>query len=227
MSLINDALKQASQAEKTRRREPAQPPAMQPAPESHRSVVPVLLGVWIFFILLIIAGWSLWRAISQRHNSAPVPAAGPSNEVGTPRRGVQAPALDPAKMEPSTDVSGGAAAPPYRAAPLPAAGPSNEVGTPRRGVQAPAMDPAKLEASTNVSGGAAAPPYQASPTPPAFPELKLQSIFFSRNNPRASINGQIRAENDLVGEVRVVTISSNKVTVEWNGRTKDLILKGP
>jgi hypothetical protein len=55
--------------------------------------------------------------------------------------------------------------------------------------------------------------------------LKLQGIFYNRNNPKAAINGQIRRENELVGDVRIVTITPNKVTVEWNGQTKDLILE--
>jgi hypothetical protein len=204
MSLINDALKRASQAEKDRRRsEAGQPPAMQPAPDPHRSVVPVLVGVWVFFILLIIAGWLLWREIPQRENPARVPAAvSTSDGRATLLRSQGAAGLpDPA----STNAPGSAGASPYRATPQ------------------------LTEGSTDVSGGAAAPPYQAppAPPPPPFPELKVQSIFFSRNNPRASINGQIRAENDLIGEVRVVTISSNKVTVEWKGQSRDLILEGP
>jgi len=201
MSLINDALKRASQAEANRRSDPGQPPAMQPAPERRRSFVPVLLGVWIF-LLSLIAGWFLWCSWPNHENPAPRPVA-PSAQIL------------------STQSANATLPPP------PAADPSNAVGTPRRDVQPPAIDPAKVEVSTNVNGGAAAPPYQAAPAPPPFPELKVQSIFFSRNNPRASINGQIRAENDLVGEVRILTITSNKVTVEWNGRTKDLILEGP
>jgi hypothetical protein len=203
MSLINDALKRASQAEANRRRDAGQPPAMQPAPDRRHSIIPMLLGVGIF-LALGAAGLCIWSALLHRDNSASVsPAAVLSNEAGTPRRGVQAAATDLGMVEASTNVSGGAAAPPYLAEPP------------------PPVD------STNVSGGAAAPPYQESPAPPSFPELKLQGIFYSRNNPRASINGQIRAENDLVGEVRVVTVSSNKVTVEWNGQTKDLIFQGP
>jgi hypothetical protein len=207
MSLINDALKRASQAEANRRRDAAQPPAMQPAPDRRRSLVPVLMGIGIF-ILLAMAGIFLWRAIPHRDNPAPVPAAVSTSDGRATLQRSQGDALAPS--EASTNGPGSAGASPYQGAAAP----------PYR-----AEPPLPVD-STNVSGGTAAPPYQAAPAPPSFPELKLQSIFFSRNNPRASINGQIRAENDLVGEVRVVSISSNKVTVEWNGRTKDLILGG-
>jgi hypothetical protein len=64
------------------------------------------------------------------------------------------------------------------------------------------------------------------PAPPAFPALKLQSIFFNRNNPKAAINGQIHGQNELMGDVRILTITPDRVTVEWNGQTKDLILEG-
>jgi hypothetical protein len=63
------------------------------------------------------------------------------------------------------------------------------------------------------------------PTPPPFPELKLQSIFYNRNNPKAAINGQIHGQNEKIGDVRIVIITPDKVTVEWNGQTKDLILQ--
>jgi hypothetical protein len=79
---------------------------------------------------------------------------------------------------------------------------------------------------TNPPAPPPAPDIGSAPVPPPFPELKLQGIFFSRSKPRADINGEIHGENELIGEVRIVTISPNKVTVEWKGQTKDLNLGG-
>jgi hypothetical protein len=62
--------------------------------------------------------------------------------------------------------------------------------------------------------------------PEPFPELKLDAIFYSSTNPKAAINKEVVGEKDSIGEVRIVTISSNKVTVEWKGRTRDLNLGG-
>jgi len=200
MSLINDALKRASQSEKNRPRAAGLPAAMQPTPERRRSNVPMLIGVWVF-VSLAVAAWFFWPSASRRGNSAPPPAASSTSDGRATLPRSQGAA--PTPSDDPTNAPGSAGASPYRAAPPPAA------------------------ASTNVSGGAAAPSNQASaPTTPVFPELKLQGIFYSPSNPRAAINGQIKGENEKIGDVRIVTITQKKVTVQWNGRTQDLILEG-
>jgi hypothetical protein len=195
MSLINDALKRASQSERNRPRETNLPAAMQAAPEARRSFVPAAAGVAIV-VLLAAAGWMIWRALPHRQSTAPLPAVASAKESAAaiatpPQTNTPAP---PAKMEP---------APP------------------------PAVAPAKESAPVAATPPPPPPPAPAvAPQPPPFPELKLQGIFYSPNNPRAAINGQVYRENELVGEVRLVTITANKVTVEWNGQTKDLNLEG-
>ena len=191
MSLINDALKRASQSEKSRPRDAGLPPAMQPVPETRRSVVPAVAGVAIV-ALLGAAGWFVWRALAHRDNHAPAPA-----QITT-RPLVPAP---PAKVEPAPAL-------------VPAPTPAPVVVTPPPDTNPPAPPPAPVVAPTPA------------PQPPSFPELKLEGIFYNRSNPRAAINGELRRENEQVGEVRIVTITSNKVTVEWNGQTRDLIMGG-
>lgn len=193
MSLINDALKRASQSEKNRPRDAGLPSAMQPVPETRRSVVPAVAGVAIV-ALLAGAGWFVWRALAHRDS----PAAAPVQIAARP----VAPA-PPAKIEP---------------APPPAVASAKEgapvVATPTPNTNPPAPPPASVIAPAPA------------PQPPSFPELKLEGIFYNRSNPRAAINGELRRENEQVGEVRIVTITSNKVTVEWNGQTRDLIMGG-
>lgn len=186
MSLINDALKRASQSEKDRPRDPGSHSAMQPARESSRSLLPAAAGVAIV-VLLAAAGWLIWRSLPHRDNPLPAPVQIAARPV--------APA-PPARIDPAP-------------VPVPAPAPAPVVVTPPPNTNPPA------------------PPPVAVVTQLPFPELKLQGIFYTRNNPRAAINGQIRRENEQVGEVRIVTITQNKVTVEWNGQTKDLILEGP
>ncbi|MGA2556211.1 MAG: hypothetical protein ABSG04_08050 [Verrucomicrobiota bacterium] len=189
MSLINDALKRASQSERSRPRDNGSHAVMQPAPESRRSFVPELVGVSII-ILLIAAGALFWHTLT-RHVIAPPPVAAAN---------AAAPAVvtPPPKAEP---------------APAPAPAPPPAVVTPPPAASAP---PAAV---------AVAPP-PPPPAPPPFPELKLQGIFYNRNNPKAAINGQIRAQNEQIGDVRILAITQDKVTVQWNGQTKDLILPG-
>ena len=186
MSLINDALKRASEAEKSRPRAPGPPSAMQPAPEPRRSAFPVWAGACIV-ILLVAAAALVWHYFSQNGN--PQPAAASAKET--------APVV---------------AAPPLKVEPVPEPAPLPPP------VAAP---PPSTTASPAVVAVAVTPP----PTPPPFPELKLQSIFYNRNNPKAAINGQIHGQNEKIGDVRIVIITPDKVTVEWNGQTKDLILQ--
>ena len=84
------------------------------------------------------------------------------------------------------------------------------------------MTPPPAAAAPPAAVAVAPPP----PAPPSFPELKLQGIFYNRNNPKAAINGQIRAQNEQIGDVLILAITQDKVTVQWNGQTKDLILPG-
>jgi hypothetical protein len=209
MSLINDALKRASQAEKERPSEPGLPPAMQPAAESRRSWVPVAAGVAVV-ALLAAAGWLVWRSFSHRGNPASGPSA--SSAVGP----VKAPRRDAA----ATNTP----------APVPAvqsnAGPAKVEIAAKEDMPTVVMPPVNTNANTNPPVPPPAPAIAPAPEPepPPFPELKLQGIFYSRNNPRATINGEMHRENEQIGEVRITAISTNKVTVDWNGRTKDLYL---
>jgi hypothetical protein len=58
------------------------------------------------------------------------------------------------------------------------------------------------------------------PLPP-FPELRIQAIFYSTIKPKVMISDQIYAENEQVGEVRIVKIMPAVVTTEWRGQTKE------
>ena len=184
MSLINDALKRASQAEKGRARDPDSHSAMQPASEPRRTALPALAGAGVVILLAAAAALG-WHYFSQRGSpeSTAAPAKQAAPVVVTP---------PPPKIEPAS-------------------------------VPAPAPPPPP---STTMSPAVVAVAVTPPPAPPAFPALKLQSIFFNRNNPKAAINGQIHGQNELMGDVRILTITPDRVTVEWNGQTKDLILEG-
>lgn len=86
---------------------------------------------------------------------------------------------------------------------------------------APAPAPAAVVLAAPPAAPAA-PMVAPAPPPPPFPDLKLQGIFYSRANPKIIINGQTCGENDQIGDVRIVKIAPTKVTVEWNGQTKEL-----
>jgi hypothetical protein len=207
MSLINDALKRASQAEKNRPRDDDLPAAMQAVPAARRSLLPVVTSV-AAVALLAVGGWLMWISFAHRASLA-------SPAIPTPPKPVAASSLrpDPPPPLPSASVAKEVAPP---VAPPPTPKPET----------APVAVTVAPPVKTNPPALPVAAPAALSTTPPPFPELKLQGIFYSSTNPRAIINGQIHVQNDLVGEVRLVTISRNKVTVEWNGQTKDLNLEG-
>jgi hypothetical protein len=192
MSLINDALRRASQTEKNRPRESSAPGLMQPVRPSRRSGFPWLPGGAVV-VLLAAAGWLVHLFFSGRSQPAPV------QPVGVVRPAISAP---PPKVEP---------VPPPTPAPAPA--------------------PAPTPAVVNLSPPVPSPPVTPAPAPvvvaplPPFPELKLQGILYNRTNPKIIINGEVRAENESVGDVLVVKILPAKVTVQWNGNIKDLYLE--
>jgi hypothetical protein len=184
MSLINDALKRASQSERNRARETEQPPAMMPARPQQRSILPVVIGVAVV-VLLAAAGWFLY--LSLRARNLPTPA---------PPLVVSKPAVPepPPKVEP---------------APVPA----------------PPPPPVVVAVPVVVSNPPVAPAAPVAVAPPPFPDLKLQGIFYSRKNPRIIINDETRGEGEMIDGVQIVKILPTKITVQWNGQTKDLLLE--
>jgi protein disulfide-isomerase len=66
------------------------------------------------------------------------------------------------------------------------------------------------------------------PAPPARvagDEPRLQAIFYSSSHPCVILEGQSCEEGDSVEGMRVLKIARDKVTVQWNGQTKDLRMK--
>ncbi len=66
--------------------------------------------------------------------------------------------------------------------------------------------------------------------PPAAPKtgidkLKLQGIFFSADHPAALISGKLVGVNEQVGECKVLDISTNSVTLEYQHQPKTLTLR--
>jgi hypothetical protein len=196
MSLINDALKRASQADRNRPRPPQTPThaSMEPAPEQRGGFLPLVLGA-VVVLAVGLAGWFFWQWWRVSH--PPSPARAPIAAVA-PK-----PAPPPVAQK--------AVAPPVASAP-----PSNVVASTPAPVPAPAPAPTPEPA----------PPPPAKPVVPPWPaELKLGGIFFSKTNPFALINGKSVNEGDEIDGIRVTKIERDKVTVEWNGQVKVLVIE--
>ena len=56
--------------------------------------------------------------------------------------------------------------------------------------------------------------------------MKLNAIFFSKTNPRVLINGNLYGTGDEIQGVVLKKIEKDKVTAEWNGHSKVLMMEG-
>jgi hypothetical protein len=194
MSLINDALRRASQTEKDRPRQAPTPMGMEPVPVPRGSRLNLVLGA-VVLIALLLAGWFFWQWWMARSN------------VG------------------KTVVTAAAAQPPAAAPPIP-----QPVVAPLKPAPPPIAPAAPVVVPPVVSPPVAAPtpappPPVAKPAPVAWPvDLSVSAIFFSQTNPRAMINGNLYEVGDAIQGIVVKKIEKDKVTVEWEGQSKILMI---
>jgi hypothetical protein len=193
MSLLNDALKRASQSDRSRAR-PAQPPQprvfVQPAVVRRGQTLAMVL-VAGSVLALGLAVWFFWQLLSTNHSPSP------------------------AHFESVAELAPKPAPPPviHTEVPLPSA---VTVSPPQVAAQPAAPTPEPAPA-----------PEPAKPVEQAWPaELKLSGIFFRQTNPLALINGKTVGVGDEIKGIRITKIESDRVTVEWNGKAKELLVKG-
>jgi hypothetical protein len=223
MSLINDALRRASEIAPPAALPPATlPPAMIPPPPPgpapaapqfnelrpaetkpaiHRS--PVFLGV-LALLLVCAIGFFFWNrkhqaALAKKDTLRPILVTS-SSALKT---------VADAPLLAATTKGTGAAPVAGRASNAPA-------GTARAAIASLAAAP-----TTAVAAAAAPAPAPA----PVFPPLRLQSVFYRSNNPLVMINGKMLAVNDQVQGVTVAAIDSSSVTLVLSGRTNVLTLR--
>ena len=208
MSLINDALKRATEAQAA---QPAVPPPtanMQPASVRRSTGLPMYFTPVLLFVIsgaswFIVKGWDAHRqsglypapiAVHARENSGvpskPAPASallpGPSSSPAQPSaESLIPPARDFAlKDSPSTSVAPGAS---------PAA------------AVVPALEPSVAEESKVA--------------------FKLQGIFYRPTKPSAVINAKTVYVGDIISNGKVKAIDHRSVTIVVDGETKVLTLQ--
>src|SRR5437867_53479 len=210
MSLINDALNRAKQAQQQNPfgGQPVVP--LQPVDYSSRpnyllralvallAVVTLACSVWFF--------WKWWSSQGERRSVLTVndtkadPTAQSSGRPQSfPRKSV---------IHVSTNI---VVRPNVAVAPKP--------GTEVRS----APTNASITTSPTVADASAA---AAEPAPPPFPfaDLKLRSIIYREGRPAAVINGDMLYVGDEISGARVVRIDRHTVTVERKGETNELRL---
>lgn len=234
MSLINDALKRAKQAQARPALAPVSEALLQPA-ESRHPANRSTLGLWLAVVVaaLFLAGWFYrqWRASGERFADDAVGKRAVAAQMPPP----PAPAPSPSP----TDASPGAPpvlAPPPTPAPLTAPTPTAQI-PPVTPAPAPATAAAAVHRFPSATPGDQAAPQPdtaavgeqpgapPAPAPPSFPTLKLQGIYYSRTKPSALINGHTLFVGDELEGARVMAIEALKVVVEFGGDTRTLSLR--
>jgi hypothetical protein len=187
MSLLNDALKRASESDRNRPR-PAEPrTALRSASEPRGQSLALAMVVGSIFALGL-AGWFFWQLWGGGHLTAP-------------------PQVEPAQL----------------AVPQPA--PVIHLENPPPQIVAAPPTPLAPPASTLSRSPVALAP--AKPIGDGWPvALKLMGIFFRPTNPRALISGRTVSVGDEIEGIRVTKIENDRVTVEWNGKVKELKVNG-
>ena len=199
MSLINDALKRASQTA------PSAVPAAEKVQEAPVTPVsapkkPALWPLFIFPVLSLVllggAGWYFLRNSeigALRLNETELKAEGRQIPESI---SAQKPALIPSEAVAAKSTIEKAAAPGKTTTPA-------ERGT--------------VTTSNEVAAATA-------PTPPPPPTFRLQGIFYKPNQPLAMINGKTVGVGDKISNGKVLTIRKDSVSVWAEGQTKVLTL---
>jgi hypothetical protein len=218
MSLINDALKRAKQAQLDAPRPTISGLHLRPVEPSQglRQRIGLMLPA-ITLVAITLAALVGWRVFLK------------SNPAKSPSRISPAPASDLA-ARPAEELVAKAAPAVNEAQPQPASAPSAGVEFPAAvpGSSTPASTPGTLPGATipSTPDGAVADSPVPAETPPApkTAPLKLQGILFDPAHPAAMISGRTLFIGEKLGEWRVVSISQESATLVNAGQTNFLAL---
>ena len=208
MSLINDALKRATQTQPATNPAPAIGQPMEPAPP-HRAVgipnyfTPVLLFVICGSFWFIFKGWDAARQTSVAQILAPQPVVAQAREI--------------VADEPE-DI------PPTNSAELPI--PQNRqfalndgpTPMPAVSIQPPQVATAKPPQSDGVL------PVSAREVPAAN-RFRLQGIFYRPSSPSAVINSKTVYVGDTIADAKVKSIDQRSVVLDLGSQTQVLTLR--
>jgi hypothetical protein len=229
MSLINDALKRARQAQPTPTVPIAADPSLQPVLEAPRSSEPILWwvpGIGVAILLAACLFLFLWWRDSARPARSMTAAertpGRPALVVSTGESRLPGPVVDPAPANTNTHES---AAPPSKAGPesqpivaeTHASPSTNATSLPSSSPQQSAASPGQT-VQTNQTSSA------VDLTDTALANLKLQGIFYRSLRASALINGRTLFIGDDIDGATVTAIERQAVQVQFNGRTHSLKL---
>lgn len=213
MSLINDALKRAKEAQQQKPPGDSGGPPLRPVePRPARDPGPWLLLA--FAMIVAVAAILLWQGVQQRRalqtparqaDFAGKTVAQPGSATGHTTIPDSA---APVSLPPTLP-----AVPETQATPITTVAGAALITTPD------SPSPTNDSPDTPVAEGAT-----AVESPPQPPPLKLQAIIYHPSRASAAISGKIVFVGDRLGEMRVTAISPTAVTLVGEGRTNVLTL---
>ncbi len=215
MSLINEALKRAKEAQQQVTVEPSSGPVLRPVepaqmpPQSFRLLPPISLGIiFVLGVILVLQVLQKGRSgVAAEPKPLTVAAAKPAPEVTGPvSQPVSQPTPAPSGKQPSAPAVQQAAA----------KAPSTVPAAPASTAQQTAVAPA--------TPAITAAPVIAQPVAPAPPPLKLQGIVYNPARPSALISGRTLFVGDRFDEMKVTRISQSQVVLVGSGKTNVLTL---
>jgi len=208
MSLINDALKRASQAQPPPLPDTEKVPPMRHVETKRPSNWPLFVVPVVLLCVLGLAGWFLLKGL----------AAGQKANLGgitTPVAARELPAENPATPEPVPDTP--PAPPPTKGAGQPAS-PKSRTSPKLVQTRGPTAGSGNVQA---VVPGEAVAPESSEPT---FPSLRLQGLFYRPTRASVVINSKTLYVGDRIENAKVVAIERDSVVVEWGGEKRVLTL---
>ncbi len=218
MSLINDALKRAKQAQQ----QAAPPPApnlelrpVEPGQCTRRGIgllAPAALALVALMLLLFV-----WQRSQQPGSAQPTEVHA---RAAMPADPIAAPQPEPAPAEPTPAEPAPAAEP----VPAPVA-PTEAVVDPASILEAAAVAiPADLPAVAAADNQATnIPPVTETPPPPP-PLPRLQAIVYSPTRPSVMLNGKTLFIGEKLNGLRVTAIDKESVTLVGASQTNVLVL---
>jgi hypothetical protein len=215
MSLINDALRRAKDAQQ---QAPPQPPLdlpfrpVEPAPQDARRSLGLLLPVALVMVALL-GLLSAWQWVQKRDSTG-------TTEVNarTPRVARAIPASQPASapaaaLAAQPDPASQSVSPPSPATGAPATFAADATSA---AIHAPAADAQESEVTDTAA--------MTQPPPPKPAPLRLQAIVFNPRRPSAMISGKTLFVGDKLGALRVAAIDQESATLVGAGQTNILSL---
>lgn len=208
MSLINDALKRASQVQPPPLPDAEKVPPMRHVETKRPSTWPFFVVPLVLLCVLGVAGWLLLKGFSAGQQAG-------LTAMQTPVAARESPPQNVATLEPVPDAP--ETPPATKGAEQPTS--VKTKATPKPGQKVGAV-PGSGAAQAMATEQAAAPE-NAELT---FPSLRLQGLFYRSTNPSVLINSKTLYVGDRIENAKVVAIERDSVVVEWGGEKRVLTL---